>query len=111
MLIAVLGCNSQQKANNSSSSPNTSLTATVVSYQSSVEWDHFQDGSFETHDQLQLKLDPDDASLSVSLSPKVLPPDSPLRIAGTRFSFHLDSPISSNTKLFWGAVKDPTVLE
>ena len=87
------------------------LTATVVSCNSGAEWDHFDDGSFDVRDQLQITIAPNDASLSVSLSPNDLPEDSPFRIAGTRFTFNLDEPISSDTQLFWGALDNPTVLK
>ncbi len=87
------------------------LTATVVSYSSGVEWDHFDDGTFDVRDQLQLTVAPDNEPLSVSLSSHDLPEDSPFRIAGTRFTFEFEQPHTTDAQLFWGALKSPTVIK
>ena len=110
LLACMLGCNSQPDSNSSRSAV-PMLTATVVSYDSGVEWDHFDDGSFDVRDQLQLTIAPNDRPLSLSLAPNELPEDSPFRSAGTCFTFHLDEPITTDTQLFWGGLNRPTVLQ
>ena len=110
LLVSILGCSSHPDSLSSDESGPV-LTATVVSYNSGVEWDHFDDGSFDVRDQLQLAIAPSDDPLSVSLSPSDLPTDSPFRIAGTRFTFQLDQPLSADTPLFWEALNSPAVLE
>lgn len=95
-------------------SPTGPFTATVVSYDLNVEWDHFEDGSFATRDRLQLKLDSvgaRDGELAVSLLPTDLPDDSPIRISGTRLTFSLESPIEPDFHLGWGALTDVRVIE
>ena len=116
LLVFMLGCSSSSESGSQSDSDSSSSsvalrTATVVSYKSGVEWDHFDDGAFEVRDQLQLSIEPNADLVSVSLSPKALSKESPFRIAGTRFTFQSDLPISSETRLFWDALKSPTVVE
>jgi hypothetical protein len=109
MLACTFGCKSQQD-NSFSRGVGPMLTATVVNYDSGVEWDQYDDESFDVRDQLQLAVAPDDRPLIVSLSPHELPDDSPFRIAGTRFTFQPDKPLTTETQLFCGALNRPTVL-
>ena len=111
LLLSILpGCTSQPDSHSSGSSSPV-LTATVVSYNPGVEWDHFDNGSYDVRDQLQLTIAPNDKPMSVSLSPTDLPDESPFRIGGTRFTFQFDKPPTDDTQLFWGALKRPTVLK
>ena len=111
LLVGIAGCGSQPESKKSSSNPVPLITATVVSYNSNVEWDHFDDGSFDVRDQLELNIAPDDKKLVVSLPPNELPDESPFRITGTRFTFRLEEPHRNDAELFWNAIIDPTVLE
>ncbi len=108
-LLTLFGCHSNPPGNAERSSP-ADQTATVVSYERNVQWDHFDDGSFATYDQLTLKLDSNE-SVSVAVSPEELPDDSAFRIPGTRFTFTLTEPLDAGTHLAWGAIADPVIIE
>jgi hypothetical protein len=114
VLVTLCGCTTKSKSNSSDNS-RPSIVATVVAYESNVEWDHFGDGSFATYDKLTLQLEsslnPDNESLAISVSPTDLPDDSPFRVPGTRMTFTLDNPITPDVHLTWGTLKNPTVAE
>ncbi len=114
LLTLLSGCSAKVPSSSADASP-LRMTATVVSYEPNSEWDHFDDGSFATYDTLTLKIEStgnnERESLAISVSPTDLPNDSPFRIAGTRITFTLDDPISSDVHLAWGALKYPKVAK
>lgn len=109
LLVLLCSCNSNPPVDVSDSSQ-PALTATVVRYAQNAEWDHFEDGSFATYDQLALKLDSNE-SFSVAVPPITFPEKSPFRVSGTRFTFTLSEPLEASTHLAWGAINDPTIVE
>lgn len=109
LLVLLCGCNSQLRSNASANS-RPALTATVVSYEQNMEWDHFTDGRFETYDQLTLKLDSDEV-FSITVAPGTFPDESPFRVSGTRFTFTLSEPRQADIHLAWGAIDNPTLIE
>lgn len=113
VLLTLCGCTTKSTSQSSDNSQ-LSIVATVVTYESNVEWDHFDDGSFATYDKLTIQLEssvPDNDSLAISISPTDLPDDSPFRVPGTRMTFTLDNPITPDVHLYWGALNNPTVVE
>jgi hypothetical protein len=114
-VLLILGGCTTKSASTSSDNSQHSVVATVVGYESNVEWDHFDDGSFATYDKLTLQLETpansNNKSLVISVSPTDLANDSPFRVSGTRMTFTLDDPITPDVNIAWGALKNPTVVE
>jgi hypothetical protein len=110
-VIAVFAGCTQPTMSSASRSPEP-IRATVVSYETNAEWDHFDDGTFAARDKLTLSLDAsvpgDTGTLSISLLPADLAENSPFRLPGTQMTFTLDEPITSGIYLAWGALKNPT---
>ncbi len=107
VLLVVAGC--RQNASDTTTNGHRYL-ATVASYTSSAEWDQFEDGSFAAYDALSLKCD-GIGTIEVSVPAESLSDDSPFRKQGTRFSFQLDKPLDEATRLSWGSIKQPLVIE
>ena len=92
----------------------TPIKAEVTAYENGASLDHFDDGSFEVFDSLQLKiLEPKHLvgeSLHVLVEPEELPPDSPLRSVGTQCTFELNLSHLDADQLFWGALENVLIL-
>ena len=78
----------------SSNSTDVLVTATVMSYEPTVEWDHFDDGTFAAYDLLTLKVVAPqryaETTLSIILPSSKLPDDSAFRTADTTTSWFED---------------------
>ena len=99
---------------NSNGEVPASYVASVASYESSAEWDHFDDGTFATYDRIKLIIISPDSdkgrTLSFTVPPSQFDEDSPFRRIGTRLTFLLDAPESGLSVLAWGSLRNPTVL-
>lgn len=105
--VWILGCNAEEEP------PSTDLRiiAKVTEYERAASWDHFDDGSFATHDCVAFQLlEPAELSgkiLKVYLSE--LPDESLFCIPGTKVTFEIDRESLDKDPLFWGALTDPAV--
>ena len=88
----------------------TPIKAEITAYENAAAWDHYDDGSFEAFDSVQLEIiEPEHLageSLQVLVESSELPPDSPLRVVGTQCTFELNLAHLDADQLFWGVLEN-----
>ncbi len=110
--LSLTGC--ATGSNLSTGDAGVPVIAVVKSWEASVQWDHFEDGSFETRDAMTLTIITPPACagrmLRVMVDPGAVPNHSPLRVAGTRLSFRIDPARLNDDPVFSGALQDPVII-